>query len=249
MIKKQKGADDFYKIFEKNDRSMSEVDKTKFLSLLKEIFATYEKPLIPIREHATLYGKISSRIYFFGVLGCAIFSVFFSVMSLWFQSSQSISFLFLFFFYFCFFSYNFYYTLSYQSEIDFSIFTIEPYFSKLKSFSDIYSPKLMELSEESIEIGLLALKENYYTLSRILPNAINLFRSTISLSGMIASIFILFEISLKPWIIFIAYGNMIILFLIVFKLGRLSRLNLLTIYDYIIPMAEAALRLKSGKNR
>ena len=245
MIKKQKVVDDIYKNFDKNDRNMSEVDKTKFLSIVKEIFETDEKSLKPIRESATLYGKISSKIYFFGVLGCAILSIIFSSISLYFKSLQAISFLFLLLFYSCFFMYHFYDSLSYKSEIDFSIFSIEPYFYELKSLSDIFLPKLMELSEKTLEAGLLGLKDSHSDLSRTVLSIINIFRSAISLPGMIASSLIFFEINLNPWVVVIAYGNMIVLLLKVIKYGRL---HFFVIYDYAIAMTEVALRLKSDKN-
>ena len=242
MIRNQEFTDYIYKFFDKN---INEFDKYKFLSIVKEIFATDEKSLNPIRESANLYGKLSSKIYFFGVLGCAVLSVIFTSISLCFKSLQVIGFLFLNLFYICFFFYNVYNLLSYKSEIDLSIFSIEPYFSKLKSLSNTFLPKLMELSEKSLEAGLLGLKDSYSNLSQIELSIIGIFRTIVSLPGMIASSLIFFGMNLNPWLLVIAYGNMIFLFLKIIKYGRL---NLLVIYDYTIAITEVALKLKHRKN-
>lgn len=239
---KKKDTDDVCQLLDDKYKSMDEIDKEKIMRILGEIFNIDEKSLIPIRGNATLYGKISSRVYSYGVLGCAALSVFFILMSTWFQSLQSISFLFLFLFYICFFIYNFYDLLSYRDEIDYSVFSVKPYFSKLKSLSDIYSPKFMELSEKSIEIALLGLQESYSNLSRFVPNIMSIFRFVISFPGMFASYFLFFQTTTNPWVIAIAYGNLILLFLKVIKHDRPS---LLVTYDYAIAITEISLTMKS----
>lgn len=216
-----------YQFFRKNDKSTNNTDSDKFMKIIDEMLQAKEK-ILKSRKNTTRYGKMISRLYWFGLIGCASLSTISGLISFLFEPLQWVSFVFLLLLQICYLFYQFF-------------SSINLYSSNLKEISDLFFTKLIKLSEQSIEIGLISLNDSYLNLKGRISLNFGAFKFLGVLPSIVVISVIIFKMKINPWALVIAYVNIGMLFLANIAYDRLMY------FDNMILLTKLALKEKSGK--
>lgn len=155
---------------------MQDSDNGEFLNIIVAMAQEKKERLeaIRIQENSTPAGKIVFLLQRYGIPGCAILMLSPLLIRIFFGGSLTLVILFLIFLIvFCIVFYTHLLLDLWNSRIKIKTFLCSPFYDSFKktieislSISNLYLPKLMELSDQSLEIGIIELKNQYHNLEQ-----------------------------------------------------------------------------------
>lgn len=200
---------------------MQDSENSEYLNIIVEMAQAKKERLEAIQrqENSTLSGKISFLITRYGILGCAILMLISILIRLCFGPSNwnawvfVISLLLFFIFYYTFSIFDLW-----NYRVKMKSFLTSPFYQSFKttieislSISNVYLSKLIELSAQSLEIGLLELRYQYYNLNQETCLLVGAIKTIGLVPSVISLLVMIYKMDLnQPWAEIVACVNIIL---------------------------------------